>query len=824
MLQRGFVLVFAILLLGIVSGGALAQTETSRPFKHITDGWNRSLDQVVQFLDSPVALNPGTAELRDSITRVRREAQAEKEKAEEQITALENLLTALGPAPDFGEPEESGELSDKRAEYSEALSLQQSRVTQSELAIARADQLAEAVSANAQERELRQKLHRYPLPFLPATMAQAYPEFFRFLKALLNSPAAWWEGLSEERQEEVIWQRVVIVLVLAVVLGWAVRWWLLRRFGRDPAIAEPSYTRRVAAAVSEAVARGIIPALIFFGIYWRTTSDTALITGVFADTVSNGCLAIILWILAWALSRAAFAPELPNWAIMPFEPQNARLISRRITILAGIVALDVFFRGAGSGMESAGPSPEIISHYVFIFATLQALGILDLLRASLWTGSAAPADTKVAEAAETETKTAPAKKPERGLFWVFVRRVGALLAVVTILAALAGYSALAYELIRDLLGSAIIMGGFFLVRGLLRELIGFAMRSIFLQYRMGFRHVARRRFKFWLRGILDAAILLIAGYLLLALWIEPFDDISAWTPDIMAGFTVGNVTFSLVDILAALLIFVVALFVTRMFQRLLSEKVLPETAFDSGVQHSIAAGFGYLGVIIAAALGISALGIDLSNIALIAGALSVGIGFGLQNVVNNFVSGLILLVERPVKVGDWVVVGQNEGFVKRINVRATELETFQRASVIIPNAELLSTSVMNWTLKDRYGRVEVPVGVAYGTDTRKVEEILLDCATDHARVLKWPEPFVVFKDFGASSLDFELRCFTSDVLWRVIIASDIRHELDQRFRDAGIEIPFPQRVVHFAGEAPPSAPAMAPRVATEGKPTEDDGE
>ena len=301
---------------------------------------------------------------------------------------------------------------------------------------------------------------------------------------------------------------------------------------------------------------------------------------------------------------------------MPFEPQNARLISRRITILAGIVALDVFFRGAGSGMESAGPSPEIISHYVFIFATLQALGILDLLRASLWTGSAAPADTKVAEAAETETKTAPAKKPERGLFWVFVRRVGALLAVVTILAALAGYSALAYELIRDLLGSAIIMGGFFLVRGLLRELIGFAMRSIFLQYRMGFRHVARRRFKFWLRGILDAAILLIAGYLLLALWIEPFDDISAWTPDIMAGFTVGNVTFSLVDILAALLIFVVALFVTRMFQRLLSEKVLPETAFDSGVQHSIAAGFGYLGVIIAAALGISALGIDLSNIPL----------------------------------------------------------------------------------------------------------------------------------------------------------------------------------------------------------------
>jgi small-conductance mechanosensitive channel len=204
-----------------------------------------------------------------------------------------------------------------------------------------------------------------------------------------------------------------------------------------------------------------------------------------------------------------------------------------------------------------------------------------------------------------------------------------------------------------------------------------------------------------------------------------------------------------------------------------------------------------VGVVIAVALAIAVMGIDLTNIALVAGALSVGIGFGLQNVVNNFVSGLILLVERPIKVGDWVVIGGKEGFVKRVNFRATEVETWQRASVIIPNAEILSTAVTNWTHKDRYGRIEIRVGVAYGSDVDKVRDVLLTAAREHERVLDYPEPFVLFMDFGDSSLNFELRCFTADVLYRPRIASDLRFEIDHRFRDQGIEIPFPQRVVHM---------------------------
>lgn len=213
--------------------------------------------------------------------------------------------------------------------------------------------------------------------------------------------------------------------------------------------------------------------------------------------------------------------------------------------------------------------------------------------------------------------------------------------------------------------------------------------------------------------------------------------------------------------------------------------------------HSLAAGIGYLGVVLAAALAVIVMGIDLTNLALVAGALSVGIGFGLQNVVNNFVSGIIILLERPLKVGDWVIINDKEGLVKQINIRATEIETFQRASIIVPNADIVSNYLINLTHKDRYGRIDIAIGVAYGSDVEKVKATLLKAARKHERILKFPAPRVLFKNFGDSSLDFELYCFTNNVIEKRLIASELRFEINRLFIEEKIDIPFPQRVVHL---------------------------
>jgi small-conductance mechanosensitive channel len=174
-----------------------------------------------------------------------------------------------------------------------------------------------------------------------------------------------------------------------------------------------------------------------------------------------------------------------------------------------------------------------------------------------------------------------------------------------------------------------------------------------------------------------------------------------------------------------------------------------------------------------------------------------GIGFGLQNIVSNFVSGLILLVERPIKVGDWIIVGGAEGTVKRISVRATEIETFQRQSIIVPNSELINSQVGNWTFKSKNGRVDINVGIAYGSDIRLAEKILYEIAHEHAMVQKKPEPSVWFTEFGASSLDLRLRMFLYDISNLVTVETEVRMLILERFTKAGIDIPFPQQDVHL---------------------------
>ncbi len=300
----------------------------------------------------------------------------------------------------------------------------------------------------------------------------------------------------------------------------------------------------------------------------------------------------------------------------------------------------------------------------------------------------------------------------------------------------------------------------------------------------------------------NIVVLCIGVPLLLLQWGVQTDEIFSSARSAFTGFSIGGVQISIARILIALFAFAALILTTRFVQRWFDGKVLARTQLDSGVKNSIKSGVGYVGFFIAALVGISWAGFNLSNIALIAGALSVGIGFGLQNIVNNFVSGIIMLIERPIKVGDIIMVAGSEGFVRKINVRATELETFDRQSVIIPNSEVINTSVGNWMHTDHMRRIIVAVGVAYGSDIEKVRELLLGCVKDDSRVASFPAPFVHFSDFGASSLDFQLRFFIRDLMLYPIVETDVRFAIDKAFRENDIEIPFPQTDLHIRSSLP----------------------
>ncbi len=274
------------------------------------------------------------------------------------------------------------------------------------------------------------------------------------------------------------------------------------------------------------------------------------------------------------------------------------------------------------------------------------------------------------------------------------------------------------------------------------------------------------------------------------------------------SWTIGSVSLSL----GTLLVFAVTLFLSVMISRLvrffLEGEVFPRLSLRRGIPATISMMVRYGLIAGGFLLAVAAAGVHLSQFSLLAGALGVGIGFGLQTVVNNFVSGLILMFERPIQVDDVIQVGSLSGQVRHIGVRASTIRTFEGAEVVVPNANLISNEVVNWTLSDRLRRMEIPVGAAYGTDPARVLGLLEQAAREHPEVLKAPAPQALFLRFGESSLDFTLRFWTLNMDDWVRIQSEVAVRLHGILVQAGIRIPYPQRDLHLHVQGPGGLPGV----------------
>ena len=260
-------------------------------------------------------------------------------------------------------------------------------------------------------------------------------------------------------------------------------------------------------------------------------------------------------------------------------------------------------------------------------------------------------------------------------------------------------------------------------------------------------------------------------------------------------FAIGDVSIDPGDLLVFGLVIWVAFKIADFVEFMLNVDFLPKIDLPRGVPETISKLTSYVVIIVGAVVASAAAGFDISKITIVVGALGVGIGFGLQNIVNNFVSGLILLFERPIRVGDAVDLDRDGGTVEKIGMRASIVRTWDGAEIVVPNADLISNDVVNWTLSNDRRRMRIAVGVAYGTDPEKAAELITGVATANKDVDTHPEPYCLFVDLGDSSLDFELRAWTSSSRY-VHVASDLRFAIVRTLGEAGIEIPFPQRDVH----------------------------
>ncbi|RWN52271.1 mechanosensitive ion channel family protein [Mesorhizobium sp.] len=603
----------------------------------------------------------------------------------------------------------------------------------------------------------------------PEVISDANGEFTGFNKAVSS-----WLAFVFKFKFQAVLAATLTALSLAAVLFVGGRRLFGRIFEADPSVEDPSYLSRLSVAFwstllpTLAVGVFLVSTVFFFNYYNVLRGDI----GVFLKALV-GVIAVVFCVNR--LANATLEPRLPNWRLIPVESGPARWLVRLTTAMAVVIGVNYFLSVVNDTMGS--PLSLTIARS---FVATVIVGIILILMALL----------KPFKATDGSWRPWPA----------WLRYTAVALGLFTIATALLGYIGLAIFVSLQVVVTGTILVtayiGFLSARAISEE-GGFANTSIgrWLSTNSSYEESALDQLGLVVSVAINLMIVLVFLPMILLMWGFQPGDIEAWAYKLATGLTVGSVTISVTGILTGIVVFIIGYFLTRWFQGWLDGSVMARGKVDTGVRNSIRLAVGYAGVALAALVGVSAAGIDLSNLALVAGALSLGIGFGLQNVVSNFVSGLILLAERPFKVGDWIVAGEISGTVKKISVRATEIETFQRQSVILPNSNLINNAVGNWTHRNKLGRIDIKVGVAYGSDVKQAHAVLLEIARGHPLVLKNPEPFVLFTNFGAAALEFEIRVFLADVMNGNIVQNDIRFAVLDEFADQHIEIPSAPRAV-----------------------------
>ena len=794
-------LIFAIILLtGLFSQDVWAQAAVNEIGENLRySEISAKLNKIDAQLKKENITSGALSEDIDYLRKLRMQLENSKKEIEGDIKFVEKKVEALGEAPADGN--EVKIIAQKRKEFQKDLAEERARLSEAELLLTRIDELDLAIF-NLRNQELWGNLLISSEPLIyPSTFISSGKMFLGLIGDIVESPLPWYEKLSEENKAKLQSNLLPVLLVIIFIsfIGWWLRKLILRSFGYLPEVEHPRFGRKIFAAVMVWIAYGVIPtSIIGFLLVW-IIHGKILATGFLGLVLSSFLYYSLYVIMCNAICRVIFTPYNERWRLINIPTDRAKRVVSALYISVTLVGTMAFLRH----IVSVHNYPiELLTFLIAASASIKAFCMVWILHRLLWENHPTPTDAELAEMEDKDGEDDSEDETEDAdTFVVKLTLFSMLIALGIVGLSALGYPYLALFITDRIVLSIVLCGVFMGLRKVIHEVLH---RILFLKFwfkTFRMRRRVIRKLDFWSSFLIDPVLALSGFFIFLALWGVPSDILRGIIYKLFTGFTIGDIRISLLSIILGIVVFLVLIAIVKSLRQKIENGLLARMEIEEGTRHSLAAGFSSIGYVASALLAIVIMGGNLTSLALVAGALSVGIGLGLQNVVNNFVSGIILLFERPIKVGDWVIVNGEEGRVKQINIRSTEIETFRKSSLIIPNADLLSNTVTNLTHGNNWSRQSVCVGVAYGTDTEKVRDILLECAANHKRVLRKPEPYVLFKDFGASSLDFELRCYTSDIWSGWSIPSDLRYEINRRFAEEGIEIPFNQLVVHSGNTA-----------------------
>lgn len=740
--------------------------------------WEELAARADEMIERAEASTPDLENIRSEINGWRQQFLAAQNINATAIKTVKDQLASLGPPPESGE--EPADITAQREELQRRLTRLQAPVRLADLGRSRADGLILGIDSIIRNRQTEELLRLGPSPVNPLHWPEAARTLFRAVDAIRSETLTNWQ--SNFRRS-----RLQDRLPVVVVLG-AIGLLLLARGGRwasrlsDRVLGAEATAGRWIAAFFLSTGEWLLPSA---GMYLLVIAATVTgFLGAHSMVLVSALLpATVIYLLARWLAVRIFPRDAKQRPLLNLE-ESDRGVGRLFgTALGVVVAAFSYVQEVSEGLNWSEAARNVIIFPVLVLASILLWRLAKLLLKHSF--------------AQNEDASSGAGFRHR-LERILARALWALAILSPILAAI-GYVTAADAIMLPALLSLMLMAALLLVQRVLTEV--YVMVN-------GNRDVAENS----LVPVATGFALFLGSVPLFALiWgMRPAELHDAWLV-FKEGISFGGITISPTAFLTLATVFTLGFLATRLVQGALRSTILPRTKLDTGSRNALISGTGYIGIFLAVLIAVTSAGIDLSSLAIVAGALSVGIGFGLQNIVQNFVAGIILLIERPISEGDWIEVGVHQGYVRAISVRSTRIETFDRTDVIVPNAEFVSGTVTNFTRGNTVGRVIVPVGVAYGSDTRLVEKILREVAEAHPMVLMKPPPAILFQGLGDSSMNFEIRAILRDVNWVASVRSDMNHEIVHRLAEHGIEIPFPQRDIWFrnrdadAAGAPPRA-------------------
>jgi small-conductance mechanosensitive channel len=756
--QAVFWAIAGAFLVSVAALDSLARAESSEPPSLETI--KSSLDAIESAVDSEDATAETLAGFRQTLNIATDALRAKIDELEPRVSEVEQRLKQLGPAPAKDAPPENADVANEREELTKQFSEMDGELKQSKVLSLRVDQLGERVAQKRHSLYAQELFARSPSvlnPFFWQDVLQAFPIELRTERAVLH---AW----ISERGDRPRWTAGVLIMVATIALAIGLtRWWLPRL------LSQPTDTRSGKAWASLWV-------FVWFTLRTPLVAAATLLAfealgllTVRVEQIAEGLVAgIAAASFGYGVARGLFAPREPERRLIQEDDATALCFHNHLVWSARMLGV------------------LIVSQVVHktLFAPLIITVATNAVFASITAGFLTHLVIRLGQIRRDRGEALVAAAWTHPLGWLMT----ALIAVALV----AGYAGLAAFVALRVVVAAAALGALYLLLAVTQTLFATVgeqnAKAQTLADRLGISAGTLGFGGALLSAAIRVILILAAFLLIIGPWEVSTADLFDTVRNIPFGFKIGEIHLSFETILTAAVLLLALLVITRIVQRWLETELLPRTRLEPSLQLSIVTIFGYLGAITAIAVALTGLGFDLQKIALIAGALSVGIGFGLQSVVSNFVSGLILLTERPIRVGDSIVVKGEEGWVRRVRVRATEIETFDRASVIIPNSEFITGVVKNWTRANTLGRIAIKVRVGYDSDPVQVRDILLDLARLHPQIVQAPPPEAFLLGFGDSALEFELRCVVANVENGLSVRSDLNYAIIKRFREAGVEI------------------------------------